>query len=200
MRSFVLGAVGCFAVAGALRAQTDKFTTASSYSLSIPLGDTRHFVTTPSWVGLNWEGAWALARRTSAGVAFSFHDFNDLSSGTTNFPSGEIAPLCRCAISSSRRSWRRVAGIQSPIDHTAPTWAADGVRLLQRDVSARLTQNSRSAIHLAIAPEAGWEFPLMEGIGAFVTAIYAPDVDGHYIGGGPRSFPFATLSFGVVER
>ena len=52
MRSVLLGAVGCLAIAGSLTAQEplQSYAGVTSYVLSFPTGDSRHFVTSPSWL------------------------------------------------------------------------------------------------------------------------------------------------------
>jgi hypothetical protein len=62
------------------------------------------------------------------------------------------------------------------------------------------SQTLRSAAHLAVAPEAGWRFAVVSGVDGLVSARYTiPVRNGSYIGGA-RSFPFMTLSIGVIER
>ena len=200
MRSYVLAAAVWLSAGCALRAQ-DSFTAVTSYTFSVPFGDTRHFVTMPSWIGMNWEGAWMLSGHTSAGLAFGVHDFNESSFGTTDFPSGaatgqQMRDLLVTTLMGTGR-WYLFA------DRTHRPYFGLGAGVVYSDQMYTLgfSQTSRSAWHLAVAPEAGWVFPMIEGIEALVTARYTvPATTGQYIGGGPRSFPFATISIGLIER
>jgi hypothetical protein len=200
MRSYAFAAALWLSAGCALGAQ-DGFTAVTSYTLSLPLGDTRRFVTMPSWLGMNWEGAWMLNPHTSAGLAFGVHDFNNASTGTTNFPSGsatgqQLRDLLVTTLMGTGR-WYPVAG------RSHRPYVGLGAGLVHADEMYTLgfSQTSRSAWHFAVAPEAGWVFPLIEGIEALVAARYtSPAPAGQYIGGGQRRFPFATLSFGLIER
>jgi hypothetical protein len=200
MRSYALAAALLLSAGCALRAQ-DDFIAVTSYTFSVPLGDTRRFVTMPSWLGMNWEGAWMLTEHASAGLAFGVHDFNDASTGTTNFPSGsatgqQMRDLLVTTFMGTGR-WYPLA------DRTHRPYIGLGAGVVYSDEMYTLgfTQTSRSAWHLAVAPEAGWIFPMIEGIEAMLTARFTSPVStGEYIGGGPRRFPFATISIGLIER
>lgn len=202
MRPFVVAAVGYLAVCAPLGAQEDlpNFVSLTSYVLSIPSGDARPFVTSPSWIGLSWEGLWATGRRTTAGIAFGVHNFNDASSGTTNYQWGAATGeqtrnlLVTTAMATGR--WYPLA------ERTRRLHLGLGAGAVYSEASYRLgvSQTDRSATHLSVAPEVGWQFPIIDGIDALVSARYTiPARSGGYIGGA-RSYPFVTLSFGVLER
>jgi len=198
-RSFLIGAA-TWLVAGSLGAQ-DTFTSTASYSISIPSGDTRHFVTTPSWFGVNWDGSWMLTGSTSAGVAFGVQDFRDVSFGTTNFPAGAATGqqvrdlLVVTAMGTARwfpfgvRLHRPFLGLGAGVVHAGQTF------------DLGVSEVRRNALHLAIAPEAGWQFPVFDGVAARVGARYTfPTSNGGYVGGGSHHYPYATFSIGLIER
>jgi hypothetical protein len=202
MWSVVLGAIGCVAVAASLGAQEPpkRFTGVTSYVLSIPTGDTRDLITRPSWLGASLEGVWALGPRTSAGVAFSLQDFHDPSSGTRNFPWGAATSqqtrnlLITTAMATGR--WYPLAG-RTRRAHLG--LGAGAVFAEERHVIGA-SQTLRSAAHVAVAPEAGWRFAVVSGVDGLVSARYTiPAKSGHYVSGA-RSYPFATLSLGIIER
>jgi hypothetical protein len=202
MRCFVLAAAGSLALSVSVGAQErlQNFASLTSYVLSIPAGDTRDFVSTPSWFGLSWEGTWAVGRSTAAGVAFSVHDFNHSTFGTTTFPWGAATGqqtrtlLVTSAMATGR--WYPLAG-QTLRPHLG---LAAGILYSEESYRLGVSQTDRSAVHLAIAPEAGWQFPLVASVDGLVSARYTiPTSNGNYIGGA-RSHPFATLSIGILER
>jgi hypothetical protein len=202
MRSLVLGVVGCLAACAPAGAQDDvqSFASLTSYVLSIPTGDTRRFITTPSWLGLTWEGVWAVGRRNAVGVALGVHDFNDASSGTTNYSWGAATGdqtrnlMVTSLMATGRwyplaeRTRRLHLGLEGGVLYSEETYQLGGSRTV------------RGAGHLAVAPEAGWQFPIVHGVDGVVSARYTfPTHRGDYIGGS-RSYPFATVSFGILER
>ena len=207
MRSVMLGALAAIAVAAAtLDAQEltpetpTRFSSQTSYALSIPTRDTRQFITTPSWVGITWEGVWRLHPRTGVGVAFGVHDFSESMSGTSNFTWGAATGqqsrnlLVGTIMATSR--WypmpERISRLHLGLD--------GGIVVSEERYTLAASQDVRSAYHLAFAPEAGWQFHLVDGVDGMVSTRYTiPVRNGAYIGGA-QSFPYATLSFGVIER
>ena len=202
MRSFVLGLMGCLSVAASLGAQESerRFAGVTSYLLSLPSGDTRDLTTTPSWLGISWEGVWAVGPRTSAGVAFSIHDFNHGFSGTANYPWGAVtgAQTKNLTVTTAMATGRWYP----PADRTRRLHLGLGAGVAYSEETYQLgvSQANRSATHFAVAPEAGWQFPIVNGVDGMLGARYTiPATGGHYLGGA-RSHPFATVSFGVLER
>jgi hypothetical protein len=199
MRSFFIATVASL-VAGSLGAQ-DTFTSIASYSISIPAGDTRRFVNNPSWFGLNWEGAWTLTGSTSAGVAFGVQDFRDMSFGTTNFPSGaatgdQVRDLLIVTFMGTGRWFPFGVRLHRPY-----LGLGAGLAYGNETFELGLANTSRSALHLAIAPEGGWQFPLFDGVAMRLGVRYTfTTSNGGYIGGGSRSFPYGTFSVGILER
>jgi hypothetical protein len=202
MRSFLIGAAGCLAIGASVGAQENiqNFASVTSYVLSIPSGDARDFITNPSWLGIRWEGVWAVGRRTAAGVAFSVHDFMEDNSGTTNHPWGAVTGqqrqnlLITSGMATGRwypladQTLRPYLGLEAGVVYTEETHQLGLSRIV------------RGAAHLAVAPEAGWQFPIVHGVDGLVSARYTlPVRNGPYIGGA-RSDPFFALSFGILER
>ena len=202
MRSFIIAAAASLAVSTSTPAQDglQNFSSLTSYALSIPTGDTRGFITTPSWLGLSWEGAWAVRHNFAAGMAFSVHDFNHDSFGTVDYEWGSSTGqhmrslMVTTAMATGR--WYPMA------QRTFRLHVGLGAGVVYSEESYRLgiSQVDRSAAHLALAPEAGWQFPLVSSVDGVVSLRYTiPTVTGDYVGGA-RSYPFATVSFGIVER
>jgi hypothetical protein len=202
MRPFILAAIGCLAAGAPLAAQerVQNYAGITSYVISIPTGDSRDLLTTPSWIGISWEGMWGLGRSTAAGFAVSVHGFNHESSGTTDYVWGAATGdqmrnlTVTTAMITSRwypladRTLRPHLGLGAGITYSEETY------------QLALSQLRRGATHFAIAPEAGWQFPIVNGVDGLVSARYTiPAKSGDYVGG-RRSYPFATLGFGILER
>ena len=202
MRSFILAAAATLAAGAAIGAQesVQNFSSLTSYAVSIPTGDTRGFITSPSWLGLSWEGVWAVGRNAGAGMAFSVHDFNHDSFGTVNYEWGaSTGQHQRTLLVTTAMATGRYYPM-APL--TLRPYVGLGAGIVYSEESYRLgiSQVDRSAVHLALAPEAGWQFPLVSSVDGVVSLRYTiPAVTGDYVGGS-RSYPFATVSFGIVER
>jgi hypothetical protein len=202
MRSFVLAAIGCLAVGASLAAQENvqNYAGVTSYVISIPVGDSRGLLTTPSWIGVSWEGVWGLGRRSAAGFAVSVHDFNHGFSGTKDYDWGAVTgdQMRNLTITTAM-----VTGRWYPLaDRTLRPHVGlgAGVTYSEETYQLALSQIRRGATHFAIAPEAGWQFPIVNGIDGLVSARYTiPSKGGDYVGGS-RRYPFATLGFGILER
>jgi hypothetical protein len=202
MRSFLLGAVGCLALGAPLRAQepVQNYAGVTSYVLSFPTGDSRDLVTTPSWIGISWEGVWALGERTTAGIAFSVHDFNHGFTGTAHYPwgaaTGQQSKNLTMTTAMLTGRWYPLAE-RTRRPHVG---LAAGVVYSEETYRLALSQIEHGAAHFAVAPEVGWQFPIVNGIDGLVSARYTfPSRTGDYVGGA-RSYPFATLGFGILER
>jgi hypothetical protein len=202
MRPFILAAAASIAVSAATGAQerVQNFSSLTSYAMSFPTGDTRGFITSPSWLGLSWEGMWAVGRGAAAGMAFSVHDFNHDSFGTVDYEWGastgqhQRTLLVTTAMATGR--WYPTA----PRALRLHVGLGAGIVYSEESYRLGISQVDRSAVHLALAPEAGWQFPLVSSVDGLVSLRYTlPAVTGDYVGGS-RSYPFATVSFGIVER
>ena len=202
MRSLVLTALASLTLGTALDAQETElnFSSLTSYVLSIPSGQTRDFVTAPSWFGMSWEGIWKTGRSTSAGVAVAVHDFSDETSGTTYFEWGAVTgqQMRSLTVASAMATGRWYP----LVDRTRRLHLGLGAGVTYFDQTYRLgvSETSHAAGHLAIAPEAGWQFALVRGIDGVVSARYTIPASASGYLGGSRRYPFATLSFGILER
>jgi hypothetical protein len=59
---------------------------------------------------------------------------------------------------------------------------------------------TRSGVHVVVAPDIGY-IAGAGGVDIVVNARFmVPNSAGSYLGGGPRSFQFVALSFGIAER
>ena len=201
MRSRLLPTVvGLLVGAGALPAQT-HFTSASGYTFGIPIGDTRDFVTTPSWLGISWEGRWNLTPHVSTAIGLTLQDFYSSSFKTTNFASGAATgQQTRDLVAANLM----VAGrfYPTPQASTRPyiSLAAGGAYTGQY-FQLGLSEVNRDDLTPAIAPEVGLEIPCIDGIDAVFNLRYTmPAHNSRHIGGGPRSFQYLTFGISFAER
>jgi hypothetical protein len=196
--------IACRALAVAAQSPepAPSFTSLATYAISFPLGDTRRFVATPSWAGAGWEGLWALSANLSAGFAVGMHDFYDHSFSTENFLSGSatgdqlrdlvlttlMATVRWCPV--GQRAVRPFVGVGS-----------GGLYAQQYYQLQPSSPFSRAALHFVVAPEAGAEIHVIDGVDADAGLRYTtPRTGGSYLGGGARSFRYVTLSVGIAER
>lgn len=200
MRSSLLPAVvGLLVGAGALQAQ--RFTSASGYTFAIPLGDTRDFVTTPSWIGIAWDGRWELTPHVSTTAGLSFQDFYASSFQTTNFASGAATgQQVRDLIAANMMGGVRFYPLPRASNRPYVALGA-GATYAGQYFQLGLSQVNRDDITPAFAPEAGLEIPVLDGIDAVVSMRYTiPARTKNHIGGGARSFQYLTLGIAFAER
>lgn len=177
------------------------FTNLTTLAISFPVGDTRRYVSVPSWAGVGWEGQWTVRKGLLAGVGFSAHDFYDRSHGTTNFPSGsatgdQLRDLLLITAMGTGRWYPRK-------DQLGPYVASGaGVVFAQQYYQLGLSPGfMRTAFHLAVAPETGVAIPVMPGVAAALGLRYTmASSGGRYLGGGSRKNRFVTVTFGFAER
>ena len=190
----------------ALQAQVpehpDNFAGVTTITTTVPFGDARRFISNPSWIGISWEGQWAVRRSLVAGVLLGMHDFFEREDGTMDFPSGsatgeQARQLTMGSLLATTRwfprgtRWRSVyLGLGA-----GTIWAQESFQLGVFDPI------ENSAFHLALVPEAGVVigiFPAVKGmIGARYT-VTAPS--GSYLGGGSRSYQYLAITFSVMEH
>jgi hypothetical protein len=193
--------------AGAARAQEpepalDNFASVATFTVSVPFGDAHRFTSTPSWLGISWEGQWTVRRSLVAGALLGMHDFYERSDGTMEFPSGaatgeQARELTMATMLATTRwfpggtRWRGVVlGLGA-----GTIWARESFQLGVFDPILN------SAFHLAVVPEAAVTIPIFEGVKGMVGARYSLTAPaGSYLGGGKRSFHFLTLTFSVIEH
>jgi hypothetical protein len=191
--------VGLLVGAGSLPAQ--QFTSASGYTFGIPIGDTRDFVTTPSWIGISWEGRWSLTPHVTAGAGLTFQDFYSASFKTTNFASGaatgqQVRDLVAANLMATARFYPLPQASNRPYLALGAGGAYSG-----QYFQLGLSQINRDDITPAIAPELGLETPVLDGIDAVFSLRYTlPARTNHHIGGGPRSFQYLTFGIAFAER
>jgi hypothetical protein len=180
----------------------DSFISLTMYEVAAPLGDTRRFLSGPSWLGLSWEGRWSVSRRAAAGVSVGFNDFSERFSGTTNFPSGAATgPQFRYLLSLPLLA----TGYAYPLGGERVRWFAGGgagVAHIDQVFQLGTRQVGRRGWHLAVAPEVGAEMYDFNGdlVGVVSLRFNAPFATGDYVGGGARSFQYLTLRVGMGER
>jgi hypothetical protein len=178
-----------------------RFASVATYSLSIPTGDTRQFLSTPSLMGVAWEAHW-VARATTTAVSIGVHDFYDRSGGTTDFDQGsatgeQLRDLLVATVMANGRWFPAGIAGRGPYVNL-------GVGALFMQQSYQLgvmPQLIRSAIHLAVAPEIGAVHRLFDGVDAVASARYMlPTASGRYLGGGTRRPQFLTINLGIAEH
>jgi hypothetical protein len=200
MRSSLLPTVVTLLVgAGTLPAQ--RFTSASGYTFAIPLGDTRDFVTTPSWIGIAWDGRWSLTPHVTASAGVSFQDFYAASFKTTNFASGAATgQQVRDLIAANFMGGIRFYPLPQASNRPYVALAA-GAAYTGQYFQLGLSQVDRNVVAPAVAPEVGLEMPVMDGIDAVLSMRYTmPARTTNHIGGGARSFQYLTLGIAFAER
>lgn len=191
--------VGLLVGAGALPAQ--RFTSASGYTFAVPLGDTRDFVTTPSWIGIAWDGRWELTPHLSTTVGLSFQDFYASSFQTTNFASGAATgQQVRDLIAANMMGGVRFYPFPRA-SNRAYIALSGGAVYAGQYFQLGLSQINRDDIRPAIAPELGFETPVFDGIDAVFNMRYSiPARTTNHIGGGARSFQYLTFGIAFAER
>lgn len=188
------------ALLGAIRplSAQDPFATMTTYELSIPVGDTRHFIPNTSFLGMTWEGRWAVARRASAGVMFGINEFSQRSNGTTNFPSGAATgPQFRYLLSMPLLA----TGYVYPFGSDRRLFylgGGAGIARIDQLFELGTRQLGRAAWHFVVAPEVGAEMhAIRDDFLAMVSVRYnMPFAMGDYVGGGTRSFRHLTIRIG----
>jgi hypothetical protein len=200
MRSHWLGG-GLLLVCVRDLAAQPSYQSLASYEVSVPIGDTRRFLTRASWFGISWEGRWAVANRTVAGAFLGFNEFSERFEGTTNFPSGAATgPQFRYLLSTPVLA----TGYVYPVINERVRWylggGAGGVHVSQW-YALGTRQFSNGEWHFMLVPEVGAEIPIMGGAfhGAVSLRYNAPIAAGDYVGGGSRSFRYVTLRFALIE-
>jgi len=68
--------------------EPSNFMSLTTFELSLPLGDTKKYVTGGLGPGLGWEGRWTVNAHSSAGVSLSVAGFSRHTDATIDFPSG----------------------------------------------------------------------------------------------------------------
>jgi len=178
------------------------FGSVSSYLISIPMGNTRQFIGDPSWLGLSWEGLWPYRGNMVVGAQLGVHDFYDTTDGTVNFDWGaatghQFRDLTLASVLGTAR-WYGSGTIGRGM------YGGLGAGFLYSHQSYQLgviPQIDRSALHLAISPEAGFGVPIFDGVDAVLSVKYTlPTWGGNYLDGGSKSFQFLTVGLGLAEH
>jgi hypothetical protein len=196
----LLGSILAGLVAGPrMLAAQDPFVSVTAYEVSVPVGDTRRFMTTPSWMGLSWEGRWPVANRVSGGVMIGINEFSDRSTGTTNFPSGAATgPQFRYLLSLPVLATGYVYPFAND-RHRVYLGGGAGVTRIEQLFQLGDRQLGNAAWHFVVAPEVGAEIHSIGGdyVGVLSVRYNAPLAMGDYLGGGSRSFRHFTIRLGM---
>jgi hypothetical protein len=180
---------------------TPQYTNVASYSISVPFGDTRSFISTPSWLGINWEGQWTVGQKTVAGVGVGFHDFFDRSSGTTHFDNGaatgeKLRDLLVASVMGIGRWYPAGVGRGMHLG-----LGLGGIFVQQTYRLGVIPQLVHHGFHVAVAPEAGMAIRLFDGVDVVTSARYTlPGNAGPYLANQSRRFQYLTLSIGLAEH
>jgi hypothetical protein len=183
-------------------ASEGRFTNLATYGISFPVGDTHRYVPNTSWMSIGWEHQWGFTNHLAGSVGVALYDFYDRSDGTINFASGAATGEQQrdLLVTTLMGTGRWFAG--RPGSKTPFVGLSAGGSYSQQSYQLGVTSGlTRSAFHLALAPEAGFVFPVFELVDAVVSARYTMQTpSGRYLGGGTRNFPFMTLNIGFAER
>src|SRR5690349_14875748 len=131
------------------------FTSLTTWAVSMPLGDTKRFVKSPSWTGITWAMQWN-HEKPATGVEFGLHDFYDQSTGTTTFGAGAATGtqfrdlLVTTAMATAR--WYPFGSGRGP----SLGIGAGGMYAQQSYQLGIQSQLIRSGFQVAIAPEAAY--------------------------------------------
>jgi hypothetical protein len=180
-----------------------NFMSLTTFELSVPLGDTKKYMTGGLGPGLGWEGRWLMSPRTSAGVSLTVAGFSHHTESTINFPSGaatgdqlrQLMPAQLLAV-----------GYLYPYEKKGVRWYAGGGiggGHVDQDFNLGTHQLSNGAWHVVLAPEIGAEVrggPDRLFVGVFSLRYNAPLAAGDYLGGGSRRFQYLTLRIGIGEE
>jgi len=183
--------------------EPSNFMSLTTFELSIPIGDTKNYMTGGLGPGLGWEGRWTVNAHSSAGVSLSVVGFSHHTENTIDFPSGaatgdqlrQLMPAQLLAV-----------GYLYPYQNNGVRWYAGGGiggGHVDQDFSLGTQQLSRGAWHAVIAPEIGAEVrggPDRLFVGVFSLRYNLPTAAGNYLGGGSRRFQYLTLRVGIGEE
>lgn len=197
-----LAALACPLVARPLAAQQHRYLSAIEYSVAIPLGDTRGYVSGTSWSGGVWESRWMDHPHTSIGALIGFNEFSRRTSGTLTFPSGAI----------TGDQYRHI--ITVPILVTGhwyfsgarddPRWyAGGGVGAVYNDQQFQLglQDKHRTNWGIAMVPEVGLAFSAWYDTGGILSLRYhLPSTSSDMFGDGHRRLQYISLSLGFGLR
>jgi len=183
--------------------EPSNFMSLTTFELSMPLGDTKKYVTGGLGPGLGWEGRWTVNAHSSAGVSLSVAGFSRHTDATIDFPSGaatgdQLRQLMPAQLLAT--------GYVYPFQKNGVRWYAGGGvggGHVDQDFSLGTQQLSRGAWHLVVAPEIGAEVrggPDRLFVGVFSLRYNAPIASGDYLGGGSRKFQYLTLRVGIGEE
>jgi len=184
-------------------AEPSNFMSVTTFELSLPLGDTKRYVTGGLGPGLGWEGRWAVNGHSSAGVSATVAGFSRHTESTIDFPSGaatgdQLRQLMPAQLLAT--------GYLYPYQRNGVRWYVGGGvggGHVDQDFSLGTQQISRGAWHLVVAPEIGAEVragPDHLFVGVFSLRYNVPTAAGDYLGGGSRKFQYLTLRVGIGEE
>lgn len=181
--------------------EPDSYINIGTYTIAVPVGDTRRFVPPLGWFGMGWDGQWPFRAGLSKGLSFSLQDFADTRGGTTNFPSGAVTgdQTSQILMMTLMGNVRWYPGERW--GHGLYLGLGAGPEFDQQYYNVGLNQQlSRYGIHVAIAPDVGVITQIVGIDMVFNARFLAPNSAGSYLGGGPRSFQYVAFSIGIAER
>lgn len=181
---------------------SDNFASVATFTISVPFGDARRYVSSPSWLGINWEGQWTVQKSLVIGALLGMHDFFEHDDETVEFPSGaatgdqarELTMATMLATTRWYPGGMRWRGIMLGLG-AGTIWVRESFQLGVFDPILN------SAFHLAVVPEAAVTIPIFEGVQGMVGVRYSlTGPAGSYLGGGDRRYHFLTFTFSVMEH
>ena len=186
----------------ALPAQQHRYFSALEYSVAIPLGDTRDYISAGSLSGGVWEMRWMDRPHTSIGALVGFNEFRRHGDGTFNFPGG--------AATGDRYQHL----VMVPILFTGhyyltanrddPRWyvgGGGGPVYTQQLFRLGLHDQTESDWGFTLVPEVGLAFSAWYGTGGILSLRYhLPTNSGEFLRSGDRRFQYISLSVGLGFR
>jgi hypothetical protein len=202
MRVSLALAIAAAAGASPLAAQ-HRYLSAIEYTVAVPLGDTRDFISRGSWVGGAWEARWMDRPHTSIGVLLGVTEFYRRKTGSFDYPNGTI----------TGDQYRHLVTV--PILATGayyftanrddPRWYVGGglgpvfSRQLFR---VGLQDRTHSDWAFTVVPEVGLAFAMWHGTGGILALRYhlPTESSGLFVAGSNQRFQYISLSVGIGFR
>jgi hypothetical protein len=186
----------------ALPAQQHRYFSALEYSVAIPIGDTRDYISAGSLSGGVWEMRWMDRPHTSIGALVGFNEFQRRGDGTFTFPGG--------AATGDRYQHLLMVPIlftshyYLTANRDDPRWfigGGGGPVYTQQLFRLGLHDQTESDWGFVLVPEVGLAFAAWYGTGGILSLRYhLPTSSGDFLRSGDRRFQYVSLSVGLGFR
>lgn len=184
--ALVLGTTG--------EARAQQWFWGGTYSMSMPLGETKDFNEAFSWRGVTIEGRAVMNDNVSVGLSFGWHVMNDVLENTTiQFDNGAVTGTYYTYTNSFPMfvNAHYYLGQKNAI---RPFIGANvGTAIVERRAEVGLVAFSEDNWRFAVAPEAGVIIPLGWYVRGILSARY------HYMTGDPTQ-QYLTFNIGIASN